>query len=93
MLGSGEDARRAAEALRTGHITGHSLAGWSESASLEELKDAEDVIFASDRPEDRPKLVELLERSLESDFDLWILPGLADIVSSRAVTRSLRTCR
>ena len=89
VLGSGEDARRAAEALRTGQITGHSLAGWSESASLEELKGAEDVIFASDRPEDRPRLVALLERSLESDFDLWILPGLADIVSSRAVTRSL----
>jgi len=89
VLGSGEDARRAAEALGTGHIMGHSLAGWSESASLEELKGAEDVIFASDRPEDRPKLVALLERSLESDFDLWILPGLADIVSSRAVTRSL----
>ncbi|MFI5119444.1 MAG: exopolysaccharide biosynthesis polyprenyl glycosylphosphotransferase [Thermoanaerobaculia bacterium] len=89
VLGSGEDARRAAEALRAGQITGHSLAGWSERASLDDLKGAEDVIFASDRPEDRPRLVALLERSLESDFDLWILPGLADIVSSRAVTRSL----
>jgi lipopolysaccharide/colanic/teichoic acid biosynthesis glycosyltransferase len=89
VLGSGEDARRAAEALRAGQITGHSLAGWSASASLDALKGAEDVIFASDRPEDRPMLVALLERSLEHDFDLWILPGLADIVSSRAVTRSL----
>lgn len=89
VLGSGEDARRAAEALRAGQITGHSLAGWSQSVSLEELKGAQDVIFASERPEDRPRLVALLERSLENDFDLWILPGLADIVSSRAVTRSL----
>jgi len=89
VLGSGDDARRAAEALRAGQITGHTLAGWSESVSLEELKGAQDVIFASERPEDRPRLVALLERSLENDFDLWILPGLADIVSSRAVTRSL----
>ena len=89
VLGSGEDARRAAEALRSGQITGHSLAGWSEGVSLEEVTAAHDVIFASDRPEDRPRLVALLERSLENDFDLWILPGLADIVSSRAVTKSL----
>ena len=89
VLGSGEDARRAAEALRSGQITGHSLAGWSEGVSLEEVTAVQDVIFASDRPEDRPRLVALLERSLENDFDLWILPGLADIVSSRAVTKSL----
>ena len=31
----------------------------------------------------------LLESSLEHDFDLWILPGVADIVASRVVTRSL----
>ena len=31
----------------------------------------------------------LLERSLEHDFDLWILPGVADVVASRVVTRSL----
>jgi exopolysaccharide biosynthesis polyprenyl glycosylphosphotransferase len=89
VLGSGEDARRAAEALRSGQITGHSLAGWSEGVSLEGVTAVQDVIFASDRPEDRPRLVALLERSLENDFDLWILPGLADIVSSRAVTKSL----
>src|ERR1019366_5574667 len=89
VLGSGGDARRAAEALRSGQITGHSLAGWSEGVSLEEVTAAQDVIFASDRPEDRPRLVALLERTLENDFDLWILPGLADIVSSRAVTKSL----
>jgi exopolysaccharide biosynthesis polyprenyl glycosylphosphotransferase len=89
VLGSGEDARRAAEALRSGQITGHSLAGWNEGVSLEDVTGVQDVIFASDRPEDRPRLVALLERSLENDFDLWILPGLADIVSSRAVTKSL----
>jgi lipopolysaccharide/colanic/teichoic acid biosynthesis glycosyltransferase len=33
--------------------------------------------------------VSLLERSLEHDFDLWILPGVADVVASRVVTRSL----
>jgi lipopolysaccharide/colanic/teichoic acid biosynthesis glycosyltransferase len=89
VLGSGADARRAAEALSGGEITGHSLAAWSEDVSLAELNGARDVIFASERPEDRPKLVALLEHSIESDFDLWVLPGLADIVSSRAVTRSL----
>jgi len=89
VLGSGVDARRAAEALRAGEITGHALAAWSEDVSLQELKGARDVIFVSERPEDRPKLVALLERSLENDFNLWILPGLADIVSSRAVTKSL----
>ncbi len=89
VLGSGVDARRAADALRAGLITGHALAGWSEDVSSEEIKGAHDVIFASERPQDRPKLVALLERSLESDFELWVLPGLADIVSSRAVTKSL----
>jgi exopolysaccharide biosynthesis polyprenyl glycosylphosphotransferase len=48
-----------------------------------------DVIFASELPEDRVTLVALLERSLEHDFDLWILPGLTDIVASRVVTSSL----
>jgi exopolysaccharide biosynthesis polyprenyl glycosylphosphotransferase len=48
-----------------------------------------DVIFASERPEDRSTLVAVLERSLEHDFDLWILPGLTDIVASRVVTSSL----
>ena len=48
-----------------------------------------DVVFASALPEDRLVLIGLLERSLEHDFDLWILPGLADVVASRVVTRSL----
>ncbi len=48
-----------------------------------------DVVFASSLPEDRLVLIGLLERSLEHDFDLWILPGLGDVVASRVVTRSL----
>ncbi len=48
-----------------------------------------DVVFASPRAEDRLVLIGLLERSLEHDFDLWIVPGLADIVATRVVTRSL----
>ena len=48
-----------------------------------------DVVFASPAPEDRLILVGLLERSLEHDFDLWIVPGLTDIVATRVVTRSL----
>ncbi len=48
-----------------------------------------DVVFASPRAEDRLVLVGLLERSLEHDFELWVLPGLGDIVASRVVTRSL----
>ncbi len=59
---------------------------------LEALLAAEgpvDLVFASSRPEDRLILVGLLERSLGHDFTLWILPGLADIVATRVVTRSL----
>jgi exopolysaccharide biosynthesis polyprenyl glycosylphosphotransferase len=94
VLGFGEDARRAAEALSSGRITGHTLLAWREDASsfeaaASEAASAGDVLFASDRPEDRRTLVALLERSLEHDFDLWILPGVADVVASRVVTRSL----
>jgi exopolysaccharide biosynthesis polyprenyl glycosylphosphotransferase len=48
-----------------------------------------DLVFASSRSEDRLVLVGLLERSLEHDFDLWIVPGLTDVVATRVVTRSL----
>jgi len=48
-----------------------------------------DVVFASSHAGDRLVLIGLLERSLEDDFDLWIVPGLADIVATRVVTRSL----
>ena len=89
VLGAGEDARRAADALRSGRITGHALEEWREDVTRIEPGSARDVLFASDRPEDRRTLVALLERSLEHDFDLWILPGVADVVASRVVTRSL----
>ena len=89
VLGAGEDARRAADALASGRITGHTLLEWREDPSEWSPGPARDVLFASDRPEDRRTLVTLLERSLEHDFDLWILPGVADIVASRVVTRSL----
>ncbi len=89
VLGAGEDARRAAEALSSGRIAGHTLYEWREDADRSDPGPARDVLFASDRPEDRRILVTLLERSLEHDFDLWILPGVADIVASRVVTRSL----
>jgi exopolysaccharide biosynthesis polyprenyl glycosylphosphotransferase len=101
VLGSGEDARRAAEALESGLITGHSLYEWRRDLSVfRETSSGEtdvtsipaggfDVVFASEKPEDRLTLVALLERTLEHDFELWILPGLSDIVASRAVTRSL----
>jgi exopolysaccharide biosynthesis polyprenyl glycosylphosphotransferase len=89
VLGSGEDARRAAGALASGRITGHTLLAWREDVSLFDVGAARDVLFASDRHEDRRTLVALLERSLDHDFDLWILPGVADVVASRVVTRSL----
>lgn len=89
VLGAGEDARRAAEALASGRITGHTLLEWRADAAAFEPGAARDVLYASDRPEDRQTLVALLERSLEQDFDLWILPGVADVVASRVVTSSL----
>ena len=101
VLGSGEDARRAAEALESGLITGHSLYEWRRDLSVFRVTSSGDtdvtsiptggfdVVFASEKPEDRLTLVALLERSLEHDFELWILPGLSDIVASRVVTRSL----
>ncbi|HEY3351016.1 MAG TPA: exopolysaccharide biosynthesis polyprenyl glycosylphosphotransferase [Thermoanaerobaculia bacterium] len=89
VLGAGEDARRAADALASGRITGHTLLEWREDPSAWTPGPARDVLFASDKPEDRRTLVTLLERSLEHDFDLWILPGVADVVASRVVTRSL----
>lgn len=102
VLGRGEDARRAALALKGGEIMGHSLLEWRpdlspfrdlapdsnpDAARIPEA--ALDVVFASELPEDRLTLVGLIERSLKHDFDLWILPGITDIVASRVVTRSL----
>ena len=48
-----------------------------------------DVVFASSKPADRLILVGLVERSLQHDFDLWLLPGLADVVATHVATRSL----
>ncbi len=102
VLGGGEDARRAAGALEAGEITGHTLLSWRRDlapfrsgvldtgpGSAVIPPGTRDVVFASEQPEDRVMLVGLLERSLRHDFDLWILPGLTDIVASRIVTKSL----
>src|SRR6185369_603347 len=85
-----------------GEITGHALLEWQKDLShfrtvsgktdpnLPGVPErALDVVFASELAEDRATLVTLLERSLKHDFDLWILPGITDIVASRVVTKSL----
>jgi exopolysaccharide biosynthesis polyprenyl glycosylphosphotransferase len=101
VLGGGDDAQRAADSLSTGWITGYELHDrWRDLTPLRSRAAADvdgvrlpaqvqDVIFASDQPEDRAVLVSLLEHSLRQEFDLWILPGLADIVASRPLTRNL----
>lgn len=98
VLGEGEDARRAAAAIRSGAITGYELFPSAPDVQglaaggdlLAQLPDGvQDVVLASDRPGDRALLVGLLEASLDRGFSLWILPGLADIVAARVVTRSL----
>lgn len=100
VLGSGRDAERAALALSSGEVTGHRLLEWRQDLSTlrhprggEESgpipPDALDVVFASDRPEDRVLLVALIEESSARRFDLWLLPGLTDVLASRVVTRSL----
>ena len=68
---------------------GESLLARDALAAILPSDGASDVVFASPRAEDRLVLIGLLERSLEHDFDLWIVPGLADIVATRVVTRSL----
>ncbi len=100
VLGSGRDAERAALALSSGEVTGHRLLEWKEDLSaLRQPRsgedpgpiplDALDVVFASDRPEDRALLVSLIEESSARHFDLWLLPGLTDVLASRVVTRTL----
>ena len=100
VLGTGRDAARAAAALSTGEVPGHSLLEWREDLSdLHALREAGvpppippdvlDVVFASDRPEDRVLLVELIRESAARRFDVWLLPGLTDVLASRVVTRSL----
>jgi exopolysaccharide biosynthesis polyprenyl glycosylphosphotransferase len=75
--------------LRPGALEAGRLLSAEALAALLPADGPSDVVFASALPEDRLVLVGLLERSLEHDFDLWILPGLADIVATRVVTRSL----
>lgn len=98
VLGAGEDAERAARALASGDITGHTLL--EQRTDLARLgtpgalasglpEEALDVVFASRLPADRSLLFALLELSAERRFSLWILPDLADVVASRVVTRSL----
>ncbi len=99
VLGSGRDAERAASALSSGEVTGHRLLEWrqdlwtfrlpSDGAGGSIPGEALDVVFASDRPEDRALLVALIEESAARPFDLWLLPGLTDVLASRVVTRSL----
>jgi exopolysaccharide biosynthesis polyprenyl glycosylphosphotransferase len=100
VLGAGRDSERAAQALVDGEVTGHRLLDWwKDPSGLEVFPDgsgappippeALDVVFASDRPEDRALLVELIRESTERSFDLWLLPGLTDVLASRVVTRSL----
>lgn len=97
VLGTGEDARRAAAALESGDVPGHQLLAWERelasavgpggAAAL--LDDAQDVVFAPGGEGERGALVPLLERSLDHDFDLWLVPGLADVLASRVAVRSL----
>jgi exopolysaccharide biosynthesis polyprenyl glycosylphosphotransferase len=96
VLGAGEDARRAARALESGEIAGHTLLGWKEefgesgSAGEDIIPDETmDVVFASQSPEDRGCLIDLLERSVEADFSLWVLPGLTDILTAGITARTL----
>jgi exopolysaccharide biosynthesis polyprenyl glycosylphosphotransferase len=100
VLGSGQDAERAAQALSSGEVAGHRLLEWRRDlSSLREPRrpgapgpippEAGDVVFASGLPGDRDLLVALIEESTSRRFDLWLLPGLTDVLASRVVTRSL----
>ncbi len=95
VLGSGEDARRAADALSSGSIPGYRLLAARTDADAvlegapELLDEALDVVFAPGGALERAALVGLLERSVRHEFDLWLVPGLADVVGSRIVTRTL----
>jgi exopolysaccharide biosynthesis polyprenyl glycosylphosphotransferase len=75
--------------LRPPHGDGTALLSRDGLDALLAAEGPVDLVFASSRPEDRLVLVGLLERSLEHDFDLWIVPGLTDVVATRVVTRSL----
>ena len=97
VLGAGEDARRAAEALEAGEVPGYRLLGWEPDAigtiaagnERAVSGGAEDVVLASGDPREREAFTALVERSAAGGFSLWLLPGLADVVASHVATRSL----
>ncbi|MBK9966470.1 MAG: sugar transferase [Holophagales bacterium] len=53
------------------------------------IRGATDVVLASGSSREREAFASLVERSASADFDLWLLPGLADVVASHVATRSL----
>jgi len=97
VLGAGEDARRAAAALDAGEVPGHGLLAWETDAvgaiaagdGRGAPRRADAVVLASGNPREREAFASLVERSAEGGFELWLLPGLADVVSSHVATRSL----
>ena len=97
VLGAGEDARRAAEALEAGEAPGYRLLAWEADAAgamaegerASPLRGATDVVLASGSPREREAFASLVERSASDGFELWLLPGLADVVAAHVTTRSL----
>lgn len=100
VLGAGRDAERAAAALANEEVAGHRLLEWKrdlsglrrprEKAGESPIQaDADDVVFASEAPEDRILLVRIIEESADRDLELWLLPGLTDVLASRVILRSL----
>ena len=53
------------------------------------IRGATDVVLASGSPREREAFASLVERSASADFELWLLPGLADVVAAHVATRSL----
>ena len=82
VLGAGEDARRAAEALASGRITGHALSRGARTPLRSTWGRQRRASSRPTGPRTGATLVSLLELSLEHEFDLWILPGVADIVAT-----------
>jgi lipopolysaccharide/colanic/teichoic acid biosynthesis glycosyltransferase len=97
VLGAGEDARRAAAALGAGEVPGYRLLAWEvdavaamgEGTGREAPRGAAAVVLASGNARAREAFASLVERSAEGGFELWLLPGLADVVVSHVATRSL----
>jgi exopolysaccharide biosynthesis polyprenyl glycosylphosphotransferase len=97
VLGAGEDARRAAAALGSGEVPGYHLLAW-ETDAVAAIGEGEGpgaprgaaaVVLASGSAREREAFATLVERSARSGFELWLLPGLADVVVSHVATRSL----